>query len=156
MKKITVFGFAFILAACASINYSDFEISEAVLTDLKVDEIHNLEKREHEIHIAFDYAISDFHADKNLYYCTVQFMRVDGSSVTRTDGTTSPCKLNDATGSVSISWPTPLDKSFNASRSILEQIQYPVEYFVAIHQKTGPLQTRIIGSSEVMASTIEM
>lgn len=156
MKIITMVSFAFVLAACASTDYSEFGISEAVLTNLEVEETHDLEKRKHEIHVSFDYSISDFHADQDLYYCTVQFAGEDGTSVTLTEGSISRCKLEEAVGSVSISWPTPLDKTFNGSESLLSKIKYPLEYYVAIHQRTGGLTTRIIASSEMIASTIDI
>lgn len=159
MKKISMLSLAIVLAGCASTNYSEIDISEAELTNLEVEETHDLSKREHEINVSFDYSISGFNATEELYYCSVQFAMTDDKTITRVmfEGRELPCILEKATGSVSISWPSPLDKSLRTPDEILSKIKYPIEYFVAIHQKTSPRgASRIIGSSEVIVSNIRI
>jgi len=65
-----------------------------------------------------------------------------------------PCLLNQASGEVSIKWPSPLEHSLNASKEQLTILKYPIEFFVGIHQKTAKRTSEIIGESKVNVSAI--
>ena len=63
-------------------------------------------------------------------------------------GTRSPCQINKSTGNISIKWPSPIDKSLNAHKEDLLLLNYPLEFFVAIHQKTNTHHEQFIGQGE--------
>jgi hypothetical protein len=50
----------------------------------------------------------------------------------------------------------PFDNSVNPTKAGLAKIKYPVEYFIAIHQKTGQSSTQIIGQSERIISELKI
>jgi hypothetical protein len=71
MKKL-VTSIAFLtLVGCASTNYSDFEMGEAFISNLEVNEIHNLKKGQHKLKLSFDYQISKYANGNDLYSCSV-------------------------------------------------------------------------------------
>ena len=154
MKVLPILASLLILSGCATIDYSKIELSTASLSNLEVEEIGNLQQRKHEIKISFDYAIENFSPENKLYICSVLFANIDGTSVTSFKGTSHPCILNNTTGSVSITWPTPVDKSLNAPKMVLSRLKYPIEYFVTIHQKTGKDSSELIGKSETLISKL--
>lgn len=156
MKKLLAAITFITLAGCSSTNYSDFKVSEALISNLKVNEIANLKKNQHELKLSFDYQISDFIDGANLYNCTVQFLTVDGTTTSIWPGRQLPCELNKAKGEMSITWPTILDKENSASEEQLSKIKYPMEYFVAIHQLTGKNTSQIIGKSPIQASKVKL
>lgn len=156
MKKLGVLGLVIVLTGCASINYSELEWSNATLSNVEIKEVHELKKREHKIHISFNYSIAGFHAEHKLYYCTVQFLNLDGSSQTSFNGREFPCQLEQSKGSISVTWPSPLDKSLKVSKEKFSEIKYPIEYFVAIHQRTGQYDSQIIGKSDLNVSSIKI
>ncbi|WP_105255773.1 hypothetical protein [Pseudoalteromonas sp. T1lg75] len=156
MKKICTLSLALTLAGCASTDYSEFDMSTAALSNIVVKEKAELEQRKHEIQVSFDYVINGFHADENLYHCSVQFLNTDGTSMTSIKGRKLPCRIDASEGNISINWPSPLDKSRNSPKEVLSTIKYPVEYFVAIHQKTGVKTNNIIGKSDVILSKIKI
>lgn len=73
MRKLGISIALLALAGCASTNYSDFDVSEAVISKLKINETHNLNERQHKLEISFDYEISEYVDTNNLYNCSVQF-----------------------------------------------------------------------------------
>jgi hypothetical protein len=156
MKKL-ISSIAFLtLVGCASINYSDFELGEASISNLEVNEIHNLKKRQHKLKLSFDYQISEYADGNNLYSCSVQFLALDGTTTSIQKGKRSPCMLNKAKGEISIIWPTILDKTFSPSKQQLSKIKYPMEYFIAIHQKTGKNINQIIGKTPILISDVKI
>ncbi|ASD69699.1 hypothetical protein [Pseudoalteromonas piscicida] len=154
MKVLPVLASLLILSGCATTDYSQIEISTASLSNLEVEEIGNLQQRKHEIKVSFDYAIENFSPENKLYTCSVLFANTDGTSVTSFKGTIPPCILDNKTGNVSITWPTPVDISRNAPKMVLSKLKYPIEYFVAIHQKTGKSSSKLIGKSEPLTSKL--
>ena len=156
MKKLLTSVTFLILAGCASTNYSDFEIGEAFISNLEVKEIHNLRKRQHELRLSFDYQISEYVVGADLYNCSVQFLALDGTTTSISPGTQLPCQLNKAKGEISITWPTILDKKFSPSKEQLSNIKYPMEYFIAIHQRTGKRSSQIIGKTPIQMSEVRI
>jgi len=156
MKKLLTSIAFFTLAGCASTNYSDFEMGEAFISNLEVNEIHNLKKRQHKLKLSFDYQISEYTDGADLYNCSVQFLALDGTTTSISTGRRLPCKLNKAKGKMSITWPTILDKTFSLSKEQLSKIKYPIEYFVAIHQRTGKNTNQIIGETPVQISEVKI
>jgi hypothetical protein len=156
MKKLSAFAMLIALSGCSATNYADFELSNASISNVEVKETADLSKREHVINITFDYTIDNYNPVTDLYICSVLFVTADGMSVTSHKRKTAPCKISNAAGNVTIDWPTPLDKSLKSSSEILSKIKYPIEYFVAIHQKTGSRTNQIIGKSEKMLSGIKL
>ena len=113
MKKL-VTSIAFLtLFGCASTDYSKLATGEASISNFKVSEIHN------------------------LYNCSVQFLALDGTSFSVSSGRELPCNFNKAAGEISLVLPTILDKTTFASKEQLASLKYPIEYFLAIHQRTG-------------------
>ena len=156
MKKL-VTSIAFLtLVGCASTNYSDFEMGEAYISNLEVKEIHNLKKRQHKLKLSFDYQISEYVSGVDLYNCSVQFLALDGTTTSISTGKRLPCKLNKAKGEISITWPTILDKTFSPSKEQLSNIKYPMEYFIAIHQRTGKITSQIIGKTPIQISEVKI
>ena len=156
MRKLGISIALLALAGCASTNYSDFDVSEAVISKLKINETHNLNERQHKLEISFDYEISEYVDTNNLYNCSVQFLALDGTTISISNGKKSPCELNKAKGEKSIIWPTILDKAHSPSEEQLSKIKYPIEYFIAIHQRTGKNTNRIIGKSAIQVSTVKI
>ncbi|QZO14982.1 hypothetical protein [Pseudoalteromonas piscicida] len=154
MKILPILASLLILSGCATKDYSKIKISTASLSNLEVEEVGNLQQRKHEIKVSFDYAIENFSPENKLYTCSVLFANTDGTSVTSFRGTSHPCILNNTTGSVSITWPTPVDISRNAPKMVLSKLKYPIEYFVAIHQKTGKNSSELIGQSKPLTSKL--
>ena len=156
MKKL-VTSIAFLtLVGCASTNYSDFKMGEAFISNFEVNEIHNLDKRQHKLKLSFDYKISEYADEADLYNCTVQFLALDGTTTSISPDKRSPCKLDKAKGEISITWPTILDKTFSPSKEQLSNIKYPIEYFVAIHQRTGKSTSQIIGKTPIQISEVKI
>lgn len=156
MKKLSAFTLLIALSGCSATNYADFELSNASISNVEVKETADLSKREHVINVTFDYAIDNYNPVSDLYICSVLFVTNDGKSVTSHKRKKTPCKISNAAGNVTVNWPTPLDKSLKPSSEILSKIKYPIEYFVAIHQKTGSRTNQIIGKSEKMLSGIKL
>ncbi|MDW7549036.1 hypothetical protein HUZ36_17665 [Pseudoalteromonas sp. McH1-7] len=155
MKKLTMLVSLYLLSGCATTDYTTIPLSNASLSNLKTSETGNIQQREHTVTVSFDYAIENFNEATNLYTCSVLFINVDGTAVTSTkSGKKHPCILDSANGSISVSWPTPLDKSRNAPQMVLSRMKYPIEYFVTIHQKTGKHSTKLIAKSEVIKSRL--
>ncbi|MBA6251694.1 hypothetical protein [Colwellia sp. MB3u-55] len=156
MKKL-VTSIAFLtLVGCASTNYSDFEMGEAFISNLEVNEIHNLKKGQHKLKLSFNYQISKYANGNDLYSCSVQFLALDGTTTSIQKGKRSPCMLNKAKGEISITWPTVLDKTFSPSKEQLSNIKYPMEYFIAIHQQTGKNINQIIGKTPIQISEVKI
>lgn len=156
MKKLVTSITFLALAGCTSTNYSDFKVGEASISNLVVDEIYNLKKRRHKLKLSFDYQISEYTDGADLYECTVQFSALDGTTTSISAGKQSPCKLNKDKGEISITWPTILDKKFSPSKKQLPNIKYPLEYFVAIHQRTGKNTSQIIGKTPIQISEVKI
>jgi len=148
------------LAGCASTNYSDFVMGEAFISKLEINEIHNLKRGKHKLKISFAYEISEYVGvgGAGLYNCSVQFLTLNGTTTTTviTRGRHLPCELDNAKGEISITWPTILDKTFSPSKEQLAQIKYPMEYYVAIHQRTGENTSKIIGKSPIQVSSVKI
>jgi len=156
MKKL-VASIAFLtLAGCASTNYSDFEMGEAFISNLEVKEVHNVKERQHKLKLSFDYQISEYVDGADLYNCSVQFLALDGTTTSISTGKRLPCQLNKAKGEMSITWPTILDKTFSPSKEQLSNIKYPMEYFIAIHQRTGKRANQIIGKTPIQISEVKI
>ena len=156
MKKLVTSITFLTLVGCASTNYSDFKMGEAFISNLEVKEVHNLKKRQHKLKLTFDYQISEYADGADLYNCSVQFLALDGTTTSTSTGNRLPCKLDKAKGEISITWPTLLDKTFSPSKEQLSNIKYPMEYFVAIHQKTGKYTSQIIGQTPIQISEIKI
>jgi hypothetical protein len=156
MKKLVTSIALFTLIGCASINYSDLEIGKASISNLEVNETHNLKKGQHKLKLSFDYQISAYSEATDLYNCSVQFLALDGTTMSISTGKKSPCQLNKAEGEMSITLPTILDKTFFASQEQLTKIKYPMEYFVAIHQRTGKNTSQIIGKTAIQISDVKI
>lgn len=154
MKKISIFTMLLALSGCTATNYADFEISNAAVSNVNVNETVDLAERVHVVNISFDYTIEHYNPDPSLYTCSVLFTTTDGRWVTSHTGKKEPCKITNAAGNIQVNWPTPLDKSLKKSTDVLSKIKYPIEYFVAIHQKTGSNSSRVIGQSETIFSKI--
>ncbi len=156
MKKLVTSITFLTLIGCASTNYSDFIVGKAFISNLEVNEVHNLKKRQHKLQLSFDYQISEYADGANLYNCSVQFLALDGTTTSISKGNRLPCQLDKAKGEVSITWPTLLDKTFSPSKKQLSHIKYPIEYFVAIHQKTGKNTSLIIGKTPIQISEVKI
>lgn len=154
MKVYLLAGVVVLLIGCAATDYAKLKPSTASLANVVINETLVLDKGEHKLAVSFDYEIKDFNPTSNLYSCTVQFVNLDKSTMTRTVGSSMPCKLDSPTGHVAITWPSPIDKSTRTSKERLDQIKYPMEYFIAIHQKTGRNNNLVIGSSQKYISGI--
>ncbi|MFC3030945.1 hypothetical protein ACFOEE_00170 [Pseudoalteromonas fenneropenaei] len=156
MKRISLFMSVVVLAGCKTTDYASFAQSNALLNNVVVNEEHNAKYKKHVLDVAFDYQIEGFHADQNLYHCTVQFANIDGTTTTSYPGKIIPCKLEQAAGHVAISWPMPLDKQVRIPQTNFTNLKYPIEYMVVIHQRTGAKSSRIIGQSAQMVSTLQL
>ena len=154
MKMSSVLIFVFFLSGCANIDYSELQLSSATIKNLKVTEIKNLEKRNHKIQVSFDYDISKFNDVNGLYHCSVQFVLNNNRTMTSHKSNKAPCEINSASGHISINWPSPIDRSLNTSKKTLSMMNYPLEFFVAIHQDTSKKINRFIGRSESQISKI--
>ena len=158
MKKLVTSITFLTLVGCASTDYSNFEMGEAFISNLEVKEVYNLKKRQHKLKLSFDYQISEYAEGADLYNCSVQFLALDGTttSTSTSTGKRIPCQLDKAKGEISITWPTLLDKTFSPSKEQLSNIKYPMEYFVAIHQKTGKNTSQIIGKTPIQISEVKI
>lgn len=154
MKTLSVLIFVFFLSGCATTDYSKLQLSSATINNLKVNETKNLENRRHNIQVSFDYDISKFNDVNGLYHCSVQFVLNNKSTMTSHKGNKMPCAINSASGHISINWPSPIDRSLNTSKKTLSMMNYPLEFFVAIHQYTSQKTSRFIGRSESLISKI--
>ena len=154
-KQLTSIAFL-TLIGCASTNYSDLKVGEAFISNFEVKETHNVDKGQHKLKLSFDYRISEYTNAKGLYNCTVQFLALDGTTTSTSVGRKSPCQLNKAEGKMSVTLPTLLDKTSFASKDQLSKIKYPMEYFVAIHQRTGKNTNRIIGKTAIQMSEVKL
>jgi len=154
MKVFSLLIFVFFLSGCSTTDYFKYQSSTAVINNLEITEIKNLKKRKHKIKVSFDYEISKFNDVDGLYHCSVQFIVNNDVTMTSHRGSKNPCEINSESGSISINWPTPIDKSLNTPEEILSTINYPLEFFVAIHQDTGKETNRIIGQSAPQKSKI--
>jgi hypothetical protein len=155
MRKLGT-SMAFIaLTGCTTINYSEFELSDASISNLQVNEIFNLSKKQHKLELSFDYKISEYVEGFDLYSCDVQLQTLD-ETTTSSHSKRYPCKLDKAEGQITIIWPTILDKTFTPSKKQLSNIKYPIEYFVAIHQQTGRNTSYIIGTSPIQISKVKI
>lgn len=154
MKKLSILALFVGLIGCASTDYSKVERSSATVTNLEFKEFKILKKRTHKIDVTFDYDIHNYQDISGLYHCSVQFNLNNGMTVTSHKGYKFPCSLDQATGHVSIEWPSPIDKSLNTSKETLSKLKYPVEFFVAIHQQTTKRKNIIIGQSKMKVSEI--
>lgn len=152
MKKLSAIALALFITGCASTAKNDAEFSTATVSNVQSEEIDNLANREHEFKVTFDYVIEDYEAGINKYTCSVQFANMDGTSTTKFVGGRYPCRLDSAKGTVTVEWPSPLDKDVILTRKEAEKLKVPIEYFVAVHQKSGRYSTRIIGKSAPMLS----
>ena len=156
MKKL-VTSIAFLtLFGCASTDYSKLATGEASISNFKVSEIHNLNAGQHTLDLSFNYQIAKYHNQPDLYNCSVQFLALDGTSFSVSSGRELPCSLNKAAGEISLVLPTILDKTTFASKEQLASLKYPIEYFLAIHQRTGKHTNRIIGKTPVQVSEIKL
>lgn len=156
MKKLVSSIAFFTLVGCASTNYSDFKTGEASISNLVVNESYNLKKEQHKLKLSFDYQISEYADGSGLYNCSVQFLALDGTTISASAGKRLPCELNKPKGKISITWPTVLDKTFFHSKEQLSNIKYPIEYFVAIHQRTGKSTSQIIGKTPIQISEVKI
>jgi hypothetical protein len=153
MKTLSSLALALFIAGCASTATNDTtKYSTATVSNVQSEEIDNLSNREHEFKVTFDYAIEDYEAGVNKYTCSVQFANTDGTSTTKFVGGRYPCRLDSAQGTVTVEWPSPLDKDVILTKKEALKLKVPIEYFVAVHQKSGRYSTKIIGKSASMLS----
>ncbi|MDX1392654.1 MAG: hypothetical protein R3241_09740 [Rheinheimera sp.] len=156
MKYIAIAAAGLFLTSCASTNYADYELSTANLSNLQVNETFDSQLRKHQLDLVFDYTINGFHQKGDLYSCTVQFLNNNGTTSSLSMGTKAPCQLDVQSGNISLSWPTLLDKSVISSSAELDKLAYPMQFFVAIHQKTGRRSNKIIGKSAIVQSVAKL
>ncbi len=154
MKTTSVFLFLLLLSGCTTTDYSKLELSSASITNIEFSESENLKKRKHIIEVSFDYDISNYNDDNGLYFCSVHFTLSNDMTMYSQKGNQRLCQINQSTGNLSIKWPSPIDKSFNTPKETLVLLNYPLEFFVAIHQETNKNNNQIIGQSELQNSKI--
>lgn len=159
MKTIKTLTLALALATlggCASTNYADYEVGEATISNLQVNEVYNMKKGQHKFAVSFDYEIAKYINKTGLYFCTLQFITINDTTMSLLKGKKQPCQLDKAKGEVSVSFPSIIDKSMIAytSKEELNNLKYPMEYFIAIHQSTDKTISRIIGRSVTQVSKL--
>ncbi|MDV6314921.1 hypothetical protein [Idiomarina sp. HP20-50] len=147
MKKILGIVTVALLSGCTSMNYSNVNNSQAVISNLKVSELGKAGTKKHQLDVKFDYSIKDYKELTNLYHCSVLFATGKNQLVTTTKEK-APCKIDSKNGSVSIKWTTPLSTSGAYSKEQLSKMQLPLRYHIAIHQKKKKTTSVIIGMSE--------
>lgn len=157
MKKIAVAGLFLFLTGCVTTNYSELSESQATLSNVQIEERHNISRRHHAVTVSFDYQIENFHEKRSLYWCSVQFRTIDDGSFTIQRESPKPCWISDSAGQIEITWPMPIDRHYsNAVEPVLSALKYPIEFFVAIHQETGNRQHVTIGQSDTFVSELEL
>jgi len=149
MEKILGVVCAFFLAGCTLTNYSDIEKSEAVISNLKVEEVGKAGSKVHKLEVEFDYTIKDYKDAPNLYTCSVLFAISGARMVSITKGRNS-CIIDSENGFVSILWDTPFSSRAGYRRKDLKEMKIPLKFHVAIHQKENSRANTIIGMSEAL------
>lgn len=144
------------LTGCASTNYSELELATATVRNIEVTEIGNPLTNEHKLDLKFDYKIDGYHEVPRLYTCSILFTLKDDKVMHTVLRERNPCSLDSQTGTVSITWDTPLSTSAGYSQETLEQMTLPLKYHVAIHQKQSNRSNVIIGLSNAMYLHPEM
>jgi hypothetical protein len=141
------------LTGCAT-KTRDFKLSapSAYLSNVVIDETLKQEEGHHKISLSFDYSISEFDATDDAYFCSVQFYTKSETQTISYAGKVPPnCGIDSASGNASVVWTGPLDKSVDTP-GFVEKLHLPIQYFVAIHQRTGLNKSKIIGSSKTFQS----
>lgn len=157
MYKNGIFALLMLLAGCTSTNYKALEISSASMSELKINEIVNSKKGIYKLDIKFSYEISQFNLGGDIYHCSVQFLSLEeGVSTSTYKSRREPCRIDSATGQVSIRWAAPFDKTNKPTKKRMAEIRFPVQYFVAIHQKTGRYSSQVIARSEIKTLDIKI
>jgi len=154
MSKVLGISAIVFLAGCASTNYSDVSNSEAVISNLEVFELGKAGTIKHQLDVTFDYTIKDYKELPGLYTCNVMFSISEDRLITKANER-APCKIDSASGSVSIKRETPLSTSAGYPRDSLSKMALPLEYHVTIHQMKARGTSNIIGKSEPRYLTLE-
>ena len=155
MKRLLGIAAIAILAGCASNDYSGINDSQAVISGLVVTELGKAGTDKHRLDVKFDYGIKDYKDIDGLYTCSVLFASANDALITTTKEK-APCKIKAENGSVAIQWDTPLSTSARYSSAELNEMQVPLRYHVAIHQKKTSNSNVIIGMSEPLYLTPEI
>lgn len=149
--KNRFYAFAMLaLTGCASTNYSELELSTAQVSNIEVVEIGKPLTQEHKLELKFDYKIDGYHEAPRLYTCSILFTLKDDRVMHTAWRERNPCSIDSQTGTVSLTWDTPLSTSAGYSQEALEQMTLPLKYHVAIHQKQNSKSNIIIGLSNAM------
>ena len=151
--KNSVFILAiFVMVGCTSINYSELQQSSAKVSNLEVGEIGKPFSNTHKLDLKFDYTIEQYHDVRNLYSCMVLFALNEGGKMHSYSKTRKPCSIDAQSGTISLTWDTPLSASVSAGygNEVLEQMQLPLKFHVTIHQRQSKEKHLVIGMSEAM------
>lgn len=151
--RIGIIGLLSLLSfGCQTLNY-DIPIGQIELSNIVVTEAERSSKRQHKIAVSFDYAFVSPRAQPNMYTCTVQFLgKTEGDSLSHHPKGQKPCQFNADSGSVSFTWPLITDRGVSSPET-LSKLALPIQYFVAVHQKTARNKTQIIAESGIYQST---
>lgn len=149
MKKLLGIVFIVLLAGCTSGNYSEIDNSQAVIKNLKVEELGVAGSDKHQLDVKFDYSINDYHDISGLYTCSVLFASSQNKLTSKIKNRT-PCKIDANNGAISFRWDTPLSTNAGYSSEEIGKLIMPIKYHVAIHQNKTSNTNVIIGMSEAL------
>jgi len=155
MKSVVLATLGLLLMACSSSKYQHITLSTAKILHLQIEELGNHEKGYSRLNVKLDYQIENFHEAKDLYRCTVQFLMRNG--MTASGWMDQDCQITRASGTISVTLSTPLDKGLRAvptMRDVTGGVKLPLQYFVAMLQRNGAEKAQVIGKSDFQ--TLEM
>ena len=134
MKKILPAFLLLLLASCSTVNYEQLKLSNAIITDVNVANTSS-----EQVDLVFNYNIDDFNNVKGVYACSINFVgsAIDSwLSIRHLGG--MKCNISEKSGTIHFVSRTPLDKSGQFRNSTAQQhFKIPLQYFVAMTQKTG-------------------
>lgn len=144
--------FGLMLSGCHATNH-DHQLSELQLSNLVVTEQTEQLTDSHEIMVSFDYEFTAYFAQPKLYFCSIQFLqKQQGRSFANANKRFEQCHFTGPKGSINFRWPSPLDRSLQSNK-VTESLLLPVQYFVAVHQRTALNTSILIARSETFQST---
>lgn len=123
------------------------------LSNVAVQEVSDALSQHHEILVSFDYVFIKPAPQENAYFCTIQFVGKDqGHSFSTSNARSTPCHIVSGSGSSSFRSPSPMDNSVQ-DPNMLINLKLPVQFFVAVHQRTTQGKSAIIARSKTFQST---
>ena len=157
LNKYWIVALVTFVTACQNIDndgaISTESLSVAPLSKITLSNVSIKEKilpasSKHDLFISFDYRFESAPLASDMYFCTVQFLsKIEGQSTSTTNRLPKQCEFSDPVGTVSFPWSTPFDKS-NVNKAKLSDLALPLQYFVAIHQKTSNNKSVVIAQSD--------